>query len=111
MPGPRGLHGLCQIVRRAVDDAYQALAEAAYAEPALRGLFPLTSHGVLTFSATTRPRLSIVGPRLVTCDVDQYSLAMTIEGEEPAQFATAPETVAAAVRRLPYGLASVALGC
>ncbi|MFD9377857.1 DUF6193 family natural product biosynthesis protein [Streptomyces sp. NPDC059999] len=90
--------------------AYQALVEAAHAEPALRGLYPLTSHGVLSFSTTTRPGLSLVGPRLVTDDVDRYSLAMTVAGEDLAQFATAPEAVAAAVHLLPDGLASVALG-
>ncbi|MFF4368185.1 DUF6193 family natural product biosynthesis protein [Streptomyces sp. NPDC001594] len=91
--------------------AYQVLVEAAHAEPVLRALFPLASHGVLRFSTTTHPRLSIVAPRLVTHDIDRYSLAMTVMDEDSALFATAPEAVAAAVDRLPDGLTPVALGC
>ncbi|MFJ5197342.1 DUF6193 family natural product biosynthesis protein [Streptomyces sp. NPDC088394] len=37
--------------------AYQALIEAAYAEPALRRLYPFTSHWTLRFPTTTRPSL------------------------------------------------------
>ncbi|MER6218384.1 DUF6193 family natural product biosynthesis protein [Streptomyces sp. NPDC001272] len=89
--------------------AYQALVEAAHAEPVLRALYPLTSHGVLRFSTTTHPRPSIVGPRLVTHDVDRYSLTMTVMDEDSVEFATAPEAVAAAAYRLT-GLTPVTLG-
>ncbi|MFC8260194.1 DUF6193 family natural product biosynthesis protein [Streptomyces sp. NPDC057291] len=34
------------------------------AEPALRALYPFTSHWVLGFATTTRPRLATVGPCL-----------------------------------------------
>ncbi|MEU2717278.1 DUF6193 family natural product biosynthesis protein [Streptomyces sp. NPDC007205] len=90
--------------------AYQALVEAAHAEPALRGLYPFTSHWALRFSVTTRPRLSVVGPVLVAHDVDRYTVAETMASKGFAQFATAPEAVAAAVRQLPSGLSPVALG-
>ncbi|MFG2985691.1 DUF6193 family natural product biosynthesis protein [Streptomyces sp. NPDC048258] len=89
---------------------YQALVETAYAEPALRRLYPFTSHWALRFSTTTRPRLSVVGPVLATHDVDRYSLAATMASEDVAQFATAAEAVAAAVRQLPSSLAAVGLG-
>ncbi|MFF7048208.1 DUF6193 family natural product biosynthesis protein, partial [Streptomyces griseorubiginosus] len=40
-------------------ETYQALIEAAHAEPALRALYPFTSHCALRFSTTTRPRLTV----------------------------------------------------
>lgn len=39
---------------------YCALVEAAYAEPALRGLYPFTSRWTLRFSTSARPRLTII---------------------------------------------------
>ncbi|NUK33309.1 hypothetical protein HRW16_02540 [Streptomyces lunaelactis] len=92
-------------------DAYHALVEAAYAEPALRGLYPFTSHWVLRFSTTTRPNLSIVGPCLLADDVDQYTVSATFTGSVViAQATTAQEAVAAAVRELPSGLGPVTSG-
>ncbi|MEW2077170.1 DUF6193 family natural product biosynthesis protein [Streptomyces sp. NPDC013433] len=35
-------------------ETHQALIEAAYAEPALRALYPFTSHWALRFSTTIR---------------------------------------------------------
>ncbi|AQT70416.1 DUF6193 family natural product biosynthesis protein [Streptomyces sp. fd1-xmd] len=90
--------------------AYQALVEAAHAEPALRRLYPFTSHWALRFSTTTCPHLCVVGPLLVTHDVDRYTVDRTVASEDGTQFTTAPEAVAAAVRELPPGLAPVTLG-
>ncbi|MFI9723855.1 DUF6193 family natural product biosynthesis protein [Streptomyces sp. NPDC052396] len=90
--------------------AYQALVEAAYAEPALRGLYPFTSHWALRFSVTTRPRLSVVGPVLVAQAVGRFTVAETMASKDAARFTTAPEAVAVAVRLLPYGSAPVTLG-
>ncbi|MFD9516541.1 DUF6193 family natural product biosynthesis protein [Streptomyces sp. NPDC059979] len=90
--------------------AYQALVEAAHAEPVLRGLYPFTSHWALRFSTTTRPRLSVVGPMLVAHDIDRYTIDTSFESEGVAHFATAPEAVAAFVRQLPSDLPAVALG-
>lgn len=91
--------------------AYRALVEAAYAEPALRGLYPFTSHWTLRFSTTTRPRLSVVGPCLLAHDVDRYTVSTDFMGENRlAQATTAQEAVAAAVRHLPSGLGPVTSG-
>jgi hypothetical protein len=92
------------------DPAYQALVEAAHAEPALRRLYPFTSHWALRFSTTTRPGIAVVGPILGAHGVDRYTVSMTLASEDGVQFSTAREAVAAAVRQLPSGLAPVALG-
>ncbi|MEU9086236.1 DUF6193 family natural product biosynthesis protein [Streptomyces sp. NPDC048357] len=84
--------------------AYQGLIERAFAEPALRRLYPFTSHWALRFSTTTRPRLSAVGPILATRGVGEYTLAASIADEDAAQFTTPAEAVAAAVRQLPVTL-------
>lgn len=47
-------------------ETYQALIEAAYAESALRALYPFTSHWALRFSTTTRPDLTVVGQYLAS---------------------------------------------
>ncbi|MEU9165367.1 DUF6193 family natural product biosynthesis protein [Streptomyces sp. NPDC048424] len=90
--------------------AYQALIEHAYAQPALRRLYPFTSHWALRFSTTTRPRLSVVGPLLETRGVGEYALAASLADEDPARFTTAAQAVAAAVRQLPSTLGPVTLG-
>ncbi|MEV0375946.1 DUF6193 family natural product biosynthesis protein [Streptomyces sp. NPDC050636] len=91
--------------------AYHALIEAAYAEPALRRLYPFTSHWVLRFSTTTRPSLTITGPCILTDDLDRYTVSKGITGAGVhAQATTAHEAVAAAVRQLPSGLGPVTFG-
>ncbi|MFE6131036.1 DUF6193 family natural product biosynthesis protein, partial [Streptomyces sp. NPDC056437] len=60
--------------------AYAALVEAAYAEPALRALYPFTSHWALRFSTTTRPYTTIVGPCLLADDIDQYTVSRGFTG-------------------------------
>ncbi|WP_143681763.1 DUF6193 family natural product biosynthesis protein [Actinacidiphila glaucinigra] len=42
-------------------ETFQALIEAACAAPALRALYPFTSHWALRFSITTRPDLTVAG--------------------------------------------------
>ncbi|MER5916607.1 DUF6193 family natural product biosynthesis protein [Streptomyces sp. NPDC001982] len=92
-------------------EAYRALVEAAYAEPALRGLYPFTSHWTLRFSTTTRPRLTIFGPCLLAHDVDRYTVSTEFTGADAlAQTTTAQEAVAAAVRHLPYSPGPVTSG-
>ncbi|MFD7409822.1 DUF6193 family natural product biosynthesis protein [Streptomyces sp. NPDC059866] len=84
-------------------DAYHALVEAAYAEPALRSLYPFTSHWTLRFSTTTRPYLTIFEPCLLAHDVGRYSVSMKFTGADAlAQTTTPQEAVVAAVRHLPY---------
>lgn len=90
--------------------SYQALIEAAYAEPALRALYPFTSHWALRFSATTRPDLTVVGPFLAAGSDGTYSLGRGIVTPDLGQFATAHEAVALAVQHLPSGLGPVTLG-
>jgi hypothetical protein len=90
---------------------YHALVEAAYAEPALRGLYPFTSHWALRFSTTTGPFTTIVGPCLLADDIDRYTVSTAFTGRDPlAQTTTAQEAVAAAVRHLPSGLGPVTSG-
>ncbi|MFF6815189.1 DUF6193 family natural product biosynthesis protein [Streptomyces sp. NPDC012403] len=89
---------------------YQALIEAAYAQPALRALYPFTSHWVLRFSTTTRPRLTVVGPCLTANSDGTYGVGRGIIDADLGRFATAHEAVALAVRHLPAGLDPIALG-
>ncbi|MCQ1579301.1 DUF6193 family natural product biosynthesis protein [Streptomyces parvus] len=90
---------------------YHALIEAAYAEPALRSLYPFTSHWTLRFSTTTRPHLSLVGPCLLAHEADRYTVSRGFTGSGLiAQANTAQEAVAAAVRELPSGLGPVTSG-
>ncbi|MFJ3877506.1 DUF6193 family natural product biosynthesis protein [Streptomyces sp. NPDC090077] len=90
---------------------YRELVEAAYEEPALRALFPFTSHWVLRFSTTTRPALTIAGPCVLTHAADRYTVSPGFLGTDPyAETTTAREAVAAAVRHLPPGLGPVTVG-
>ncbi|WP_433446734.1 DUF6193 family natural product biosynthesis protein [Streptomyces sp. CA-142005] len=91
-------------------ETYQALIEAAYAEPVLRALYPFTSHWALRFSTTTRPHLTVVGPCLTANSDGTYGVGRGFMGEDLGQFATAHEAVALAVRHLPPGLGPVTLG-
>ncbi|MFF6783561.1 DUF6193 family natural product biosynthesis protein [Streptomyces sp. NPDC012510] len=92
-------------------EAYRALVEAAYAEPALRALYPFTSHWTLRFSTTTRRRrLSDVGLCLFAHDVDRYTVGENLTNDSVfARATTAREAVAAAVRHLRPGLGPVTL--
>ncbi|MFD3869306.1 DUF6193 family natural product biosynthesis protein [Streptomyces sp. NPDC058623] len=84
---------------------YQALIEAAHAEPALRRLHPFTSHWSLRFSTRTRPRPRPVGASLVVDTPPvRYSVAEGFPNEGDPVFPTPAEAVSAAVRRLPPNL-------
>ncbi|MEU8588421.1 DUF6193 family natural product biosynthesis protein [Streptomyces sp. NPDC048664] len=89
---------------------YRALIEAAYAEPALRGLYPFTSHWTLRFSTSTRPRLSVVPLCVNAYRQKPYTVSAQLMGEALAEAPTAEEAVSAAVRRLPSGLGPVTHG-
>lgn len=89
---------------------YQALIEAAYAEPALRALYPFTSHWALRFSGTTRPGLKIVGPSLCANGDGTYGLGRGFMTMDVGTFSTPQEAVALAVRHLPAGLGPVTRG-
>ncbi|WP_326617618.1 DUF6193 family natural product biosynthesis protein [Streptomyces decoyicus] len=91
-------------------ETYQALIETAHAEPALRALYPFTSHWALRFSTTTRPRLTIVGPCLTAGSDGMYGVGRGFITPDLGRFATAHEAVQLAVRQLPSGLGPVALG-
>ncbi len=91
-------------------EPYQALIEAAYAEPALRALYPFTSHWALRFAATTRPDLTVVGPCLTAGSDGTFGLGRGIITPDLGRFATAHEAVALAVQHLPSGLGPVTLG-
>lgn len=91
-------------------ETYQALVEAAHAEPALRALYPFTSHWALRFSTTTRPALTVVGPSLSANSDGTYGVGRGFVTPDLGTFATAHEAVAMAVRHLPSPLGPVALG-
>lgn len=91
-------------------ETYQALIETAYAEPALRALYPFTSHWVLRFATDTRPRLTPVGPSLFANSDGTFGVGRGFIGIDLGRFATAHEAVAQAVRHLPPGLGPVTLG-
>ncbi|MEU7306068.1 DUF6193 family natural product biosynthesis protein [Streptomyces sp. NPDC007206] len=89
---------------------YRALIEAAYAEPALRGLYPFTSHWTLRFSTSTRPRLTVVPLCLHPHRQKPYTLSTLYMGEVVAEAPSAAETVSMALRHLPSGLGPVTSG-
>ncbi|MEU5607619.1 DUF6193 family natural product biosynthesis protein [Streptomyces sparsogenes] len=89
---------------------YQTMIEAAHTEPALRALYPFTSHWVLRFSTATRPRLAVVGPCLTANSDNTYGVGRGIIGQDLGRFATVHEAVALAVRQLPSGLGPVVFG-
>ncbi|MFF9119078.1 DUF6193 family natural product biosynthesis protein [Streptomyces massasporeus] len=91
-------------------ETYHNLIEAAHAEPALRALYPFTSHWALRFSTTTRPRLTVVGPCLTAGGDGTYGVGRGMISANLGRFATAQEAVAVAVRQLPSDLCSVVLG-
>ncbi|MFD5271523.1 DUF6193 family natural product biosynthesis protein [Streptomyces sp. NPDC058335] len=91
-------------------ETYQALIEAAHAEPALRALYPFTSHWVLRFSTTTRPRLTVVGPCLTAGSDGTYGVGTGFITPDHGLFATAHEAVAVAMRHMPSGLGPVTPG-
>lgn len=85
---------------------FHALIEAAYGEPALRALYPFTSHWTLRFSTSIRPRLTDLALFLDAHHDNRYTLSGTlIEGPVLVEAATAEEIASAAVRRLPPALA------
>ncbi|WP_330238083.1 DUF6193 family natural product biosynthesis protein [Streptomyces sp. NBC_00525] len=90
--------------------AYLSLIEAAYAQPALRALYPFTSHWALRFSTATRPYMSVVGPSLVALGPGEFGLGSGVVACDLGEFASAGEAVAAALARLPPGLGPVVLG-
>lgn len=85
---------------------YQALVEAAYAEPKLRALYPFTSHFTLRFATRTRPSLSHDIPVCVT----GFHVTMGLMGQSLGEPATAEEAVALTVRHLPADLYPVTYG-
>lgn len=91
-------------------EGYQSLIEAAHAEPALRALYPFTSHWALRFSTTTRPDLTVVGPSLSANSDGTYGVGTGFITPDLGLFATAQEAVAVAVRHLPSGLGATTLG-
>lgn len=91
-------------------ETYHNLIEAAHADPALRALYPFTSHWALRFSTTTRPDLTVVGPCLSANSDGTYGVGRGLISQDLGQFATAQEAVAVAVRQLPSGLGPTMLG-
>ncbi|WP_328406175.1 DUF6193 family natural product biosynthesis protein [Streptomyces sp. NBC_00390] len=91
-------------------EQYQALIEAAYAEPALRALYPFTSHWALRFSITTRPRLTLGSPCLTAGGDGTYGVGNGFVTPNLGAFTTPHEAVALAVRHLPPGLCPISLG-
>ncbi|MEU8779536.1 DUF6193 family natural product biosynthesis protein [Streptomyces sp. NPDC048606] len=89
---------------------YRALVEAAYAEPALRGLYPFTSHRTLRFSTSTRPRLTVIPLCLDAHRDTRYTLSASIMGEVLVDTITVADAVSTAVRHLPSGLGPVTSG-
>ncbi|MFC5006154.1 DUF6193 family natural product biosynthesis protein [Dactylosporangium cerinum] len=89
---------------------YQAMVEAAYHEPALRRLYPFTSHSTLRFAITTRPNLSVVPVCLDAHQDNRYTVNAEFLGEILAETSTAQEAVLLAVSQLPPDLGPVELG-
>lgn len=81
-------------------ETYQNLIEATHAEPALRALYPFTSHWALRFSTTTRPDLAVVGPCLSANSDGTYGVGRGLISQDLGQFTTAQEAVAVATQQL-----------
>ncbi|MEV3986276.1 DUF6193 family natural product biosynthesis protein [Nonomuraea sp. NPDC049758] len=89
---------------------YQALIEAAYAEPRLRRLYPYTSHWELGFSSTpdypfSRPSVWIDAPR----GAGGYTISEGRNDPDPMQIPTPAEAIAIAVDRIPADLQQTSL--
>jgi hypothetical protein len=85
--------------------AYQALIEAAYAEPMLRRLYPYTSHWALGFSSTpdypfSRPFAWIDAPR----GAGGYTISEGRNDPDLIQIPTPAEVISIAVDRIPADL-------
>ena len=78
---------------------YQALVEAAYAEPKLRELYPYTSHWALGFSETLHPFTPSV-VTLVASRGGDYTIKEWWNGPALAVVSTAAEAISIAVGRL-----------
>ncbi|MFJ5924439.1 DUF6193 family natural product biosynthesis protein [Kitasatospora sp. NPDC092948] len=91
-------------------EAHRQLIEAAHAEPALRALYPFTSHWALRFSTTTGPAMCTVGPVLSAEGDGGFGVGTGIVVANLGRFATASEAVACAVRELPPDIGPVVLG-
>ena len=90
---------------------FQALVEATYREPALRALYPFTSHWTLRFSTNTGPWMADLGLFLNAHRGGRYTLSNSLfEDEILGEAATAEELASVAVRHLPSGLEPVTLG-
>jgi hypothetical protein len=90
---------------------YQAMIEAASAEPRLRQLYPFTSHWSLRFSTRTRPSLSDdVWVCLHAGHGKDYLITMGYMGQNLGETTTADEAVSLAVRYLPADLSPVTYG-
>ncbi|MBP5926556.1 hypothetical protein F3K32_41760 [Streptomyces sp. LBUM 1483] len=89
---------------------YRALVEAAYAEPALRGLYPFRSHWTLRFSTSSRPRLTGIPVCLDAHRDSRYTLSAGFMGEILVDTIKVEDAVSAAVRHLPSGLGPVTSG-
>ncbi|MEV0352211.1 DUF6193 family natural product biosynthesis protein [Nonomuraea sp. NPDC050680] len=83
---------------------YQALIEAAYAEPKLRRFYPFTSHWTLGFSTTPYPFspefVGVSSPR----GSGPYTINNRANGHALTQVATPAEAIAIAVARIPADL-------
>ncbi|MDX3520536.1 DUF6193 family natural product biosynthesis protein [Streptomyces scabiei] len=89
---------------------FRVLVEAAYAEPALRGLYPFTSHWTLRFSTSTRPRLTVIPVCLDAHRDSRYTVSAGYMGEVFVDTIKVADAVSAAVRHLPSGLGPVTSG-
>ncbi|WP_433469810.1 DUF6193 family natural product biosynthesis protein [Spirillospora sp. CA-128828] len=82
---------------------YQALIEAAYAEPKLRRLYPYTSHCALGFAAA--PDFPFATPSFVWVDSPRgdgdYTVREWWGGPALAQCSTPAQAIAIAVDRIP----------
>ncbi|MGN9789086.1 DUF6193 family natural product biosynthesis protein [Nonomuraea sp. ZG12] len=90
--------------------AYQALIEAAYAEPMLRRLYPYTSHWTLGFSSKpdypfSRPFAWIDAPR----GAGGYTISEGHNDPDPMEIPTPAEVISIAVDRIPADLLQTSL--
>ncbi|QYC41859.1 hypothetical protein Nocox_21265 [Nonomuraea coxensis DSM 45129] len=84
---------------------YQALIDAAYAEPTLRRLYPFTSHWALSFSSTpdypfSPPFVWIESPR----GAGGYIIREGRDDPAPVQVSTPAEAISIAADRIPAAL-------
>ncbi|MFP8943635.1 DUF6193 family natural product biosynthesis protein [Streptomyces fenghuangensis] len=100
------------MTRGSFDDTLPPIAAAAYAEPALRGLFPFHTHGTLRFIRDAPPwnEPPVDDLPFVVLEGPPYSVYTAAHAKRLGQAVTAEDAIGLVVAHLPPGLGEDAAG-